>query len=198
MSTRSDRAAAAVGGMAIAAACVVGCAQTKEAAKDVASSAASVGSSAASVAGSAATSAGSAASSAATSVGSAASSAGSAAGSAASSGASAASSAATSVGSAASSAVSSVLNRAPEAVQEAPGKAAEKSGRNWWWIPIGIALAALLAGLLRKLRRSKSEPVKVAVQRAPEVKTTRVVTDPTPKQQASRRPVDDDRDRLND
>jgi phage-related protein len=187
MSTRLDRAAAAVGGMAIAAACVVGCAQTKEAAKDVASSAASVGSSAASVAGSAATSAGSAASSAATSVGSA-----------ASSGASAASSAATSVGSAASSAVSSVLNRAPEAVQEAPGKAAEKSGRNWWWIPIGIALAALLAGLLRKLTRRTAQSVNVAVQRAPEVKTTRVVTDPTPKQQASRRPVDDDRDRLND
>jgi hypothetical protein len=91
-----------------------------------------------------------------------------------------------------------VLNRAPEAVKEAPGKVAEKSGRNWWWIPIGIALAALLAGLLRMLTRRKSEPVKVAVQRAPEVKTTRVVTDPAPKQQTSRLPLDDDRDRLND
>jgi hypothetical protein len=94
--------------------------------------------------------------------------------------------------------VSSVLNRAPEAVKEAPDKAVEKSGRNWWWIPIGILLAALLAGLLRKLTRRTAEPVKVAVQRAPEVKTTRVVTDPAPKQQASRKPVDDDRDRLND
>jgi hypothetical protein len=91
-----------------------------------------------------------------------------------------------------------VLNRAPEAVKEAPGKAAEKSGRNWWWIPIGIALAALLAGLLRMLTRRKADPVKVAVQRAPEVKTTRVVTDPAPKQQGSRLPLDDDRDRLND
>jgi hypothetical protein len=38
--------------------------------------------------------------------------------------------------------------------------------------------------------------VKAAVQRAPEVKTTRVVTDPAPKQQTTRR-VDDDRDRHN-
>ena len=50
MNTRMNRAAAAVGGLAIAAACAVGCAETQEAAKGVASSAASVGSSAASVA----------------------------------------------------------------------------------------------------------------------------------------------------
>ena len=165
MNTRTNRAAAAVGGLAIAAACVVGCAETKEAAKDVASSAASVGSSAASVAGSAASSAGSAASSAASNASSVASSGASVAGSAASSGASVA-----------SSAVSSVLNRAPDAVKEAPGKAAEKTGWNWWWIPLGIALAALLAGLLRMFTRRKH--VEVAAQRAPEVTTTRVVTDP--------------------
>ena len=158
MNTRMNRAAAAVGGLAIAAACAVGCAQTQEAAKDVASSAASVGSSAASVAGSAASSAGSAASSVA------------------SSGASVAGSAASSGASVASSAVSSVLNRAPDAVKEGTGKAAEKTGWNWWWIPLGIALAALLAGLLRMLTRRKH--VEVAAQRAPDVTTTRVVTDP--------------------
>jgi hypothetical protein len=48
---------------------------------------------------------------------------------------------------------------------------------------VGIALAALLASLLRTLTRRKPEPVKVAAQRAPEVKTTRR--------------VDDDRDRHN-
>jgi hypothetical protein len=95
--------------------------------------------------------------------------------------------------------VSSVLNGAPEAVKEAPGKAitetTEKSGFKWWWIPIGIAIAGALAALLRSLTRRKPEPVKVAVQRAPEVKTTRVVTDP---KQTTRRPLDDDRDRRND
>ena len=176
MNTRTNRAAAAVGGLAIAAACVVGCAETKEAAKDVASSAASVGSSAASVAGSAASSAGSAASSAASNASSVASSGASVAGSAATSGASVAGSAASSGASVASSAVSSVLNRAPDAVKEAPGKATEKTGWNWWWIPLGIALAALLAGLLRMFTRRKH--VEVAAQRAPEVTTTRVVTDP--------------------
>jgi hypothetical protein len=92
-----------------------------------------------------------------------------------------------------------VLNGAPEAVKEAPGKAitetTEKSGFTWWWIPIGIAIAGALAALLRSLTRRKPEPVKVAVQRAPEVKTTRVVTDP---KQTTRRPLDDDRDRRND
>jgi hypothetical protein len=72
--------------------------------------------------------------------------------------------------------VSSALNRAPDAVKEAPGKAAEKTGWNWWWSPVGIALAALLAGLQRNFKRRKN--VDLAAQRAPEVKTTRVVTDP--------------------
>ena len=156
-----NRAAAAVGGLAIAAACAVGCAGTKEAAKDMASSAASVGSSAASVVSSGA----------------------SVAGSAASSGASVASSAVSSGASVASSVVSSVLDRAPETAKDAT-EATKKSGLKWWWIPIGIALAALLASLLRTLTRRKPEPAKVAVQRAPDVKTTRV--------------VDHDRDRRND
>ena len=106
MNTTWSRAAAAASGIAIAAAVVVGCSQTKDAAKDIASSASSAGSSAASAAGSAASSAASAA-------GTAASSAASAAGTAASSAASAAGSAASSAGSAASSVVSSVLNGAP-------------------------------------------------------------------------------------
>ena len=95
MNTKMARAAAGVGGLAIAAAFVVSCSQAKDATKDAMSSASSMGSSAASAAGSAASSAGSAASSAA-------SSAGSAASSAVSSGASAA-----------SSAVSSVVNGTP-------------------------------------------------------------------------------------
>ena len=150
MTTKMNRAAAAVGGLAIAAACAVGCAGTKEAAKDMASSAASVGSSAASVV---------------------------------SSGASVAGSAVSSGASVASSVVSSVLDRAPETAKDAT-EATKKSGLKWWWIPIGIALAALLASLLRTLTRRKPEPAKVAVQRAPDVKTTRV--------------VDHDRDRRND
>ena len=105
------------------------------------------------------------------------------AGSAASSGASVASSAVSSGASVASSVVSSVLDRAPETAKDAT-EATKKSGLKWWWIPIGIALAALLASLLRTLTRRKPEPAKVAVQRAPDVKTTRV--------------VDHDRDRRND
>ena len=170
MTTRLNRAAAAVGGLAIATACAVSCAGTQEAAKDIASSAASVGSSAASVVSSGASVAGSAVSSGASVAGSAASSGASVAGSAVSSGASAA-----------SSVVSSVLDRAPETAKDATE--ATKSGLKWWWIPVGIALAALLASLLRTLTRRKPEPVKVAAQRAPEVKTTRR--------------VDDDRDRHN-
>ncbi len=88
MNTRMARAAAAAGGLAIAAAFAVSCAATKEATKDAASSASSIGSSAASAAGSAASSA-------------------------VSSGASAASSAVSSGASAASSVVSSVLNGTP-------------------------------------------------------------------------------------
>ena len=95
MNTTMARAAAAAGGIAIAAAFAVSCSATKEATKDLASSASSVGSSAASAAGSAA------------------SSAASAAGTAASSAASAAGSAASSAGSAASSVVSSVMNGTP-------------------------------------------------------------------------------------
>ena len=106
MNSTMARAAAAAGGLAIAAAFAVSCSATKEAAKDAASSASSIGSSAASAAGSAASSAASAA-------GSAASSAASVAGSAASSGASVAGSAVSSGASVASSVVSSVLNGAP-------------------------------------------------------------------------------------
>ena len=199
MNTKLTRAAAAVGGLAITAAFAVSCAETKDAAKDMASSAASVGSSAASAAGSAVSSGASAAGSAASSAGSAASSVASSgasvAGSAASSGASVAGSAASSGVSAASIVVSSVLKGAPDA---APGKAVaaeavEKTSSKWWWIPVGIALAALLAGLMRMLTRRKPEPVKVAVDRAPEVKTTRVVKDPAPKGR-----VTDERDKLND
>jgi len=192
MTTRLNRAAAAVGGLAIAASFAVSCAATKEAAQDVASSAASVGSSAASVVSSGASVAGSAASSGASAAGSAvssgasvassaATSGASVAGSAVSSGASVASSAVSSGASVASSVVSSVLDRAPETAKDATE--ATKSGLKWWWIPVGIALAALLASLLRTLTRRKPEPVKAAVQRAPEVKTTRR--------------VDDDRDRHN-
>lgn len=68
MNTTMARAAAAAGGLAIAAAFAVSCSATKEATKDLASSASSVGSSAASAAGSAASSAGSAASSVVSSV----------------------------------------------------------------------------------------------------------------------------------
>lgn len=41
----------------------------------------------------------------------------------------------------------------------------------WWWIPVGLAVAALLAGLVRLLRRRPVEPapVKIAAQRVPEV-----------------------------
>ena len=199
MNTKLTRAAAAVGGLAITAAFAVSCAETKDAAKDMASSAASVGSSAASAAGSAGSSGASAAGSAASSAGRAASSVASSgasvAGSAASSGASVAGSAASSGVSVASSVVSSVLKGAPDA---APGKAVaaeavEKTSSKWWWIPVGIALAALLAGLMRMLTRRKPEPVKVAVDRAPEVKTTRVVKDPAPKGR-----ITDERDKLND
>ena len=95
MNTRMARAAAAAGGLAIAAAFAVSCSATKEAAKDAASSASSAVSSGASAAGSAVSSGASAASSAV------------------SSGASAASSVASSGASAASSAVSSVVNGAP-------------------------------------------------------------------------------------
>jgi len=101
MNTRMARAAAAAGGLAIAAAFAVSCSQAQEATKDIASSASS-----------AAGAAGSAASSAASVAGSAASSVGSAACSVASSAASGASSAVSSGASAASSAVSSAVEGA--------------------------------------------------------------------------------------
>lgn len=117
MNTRMARAAAGVGGLAIAAAFAVSCSATKDATKEALSSASSIGSSAASAAGSAASSAASAAGSAASSIGSAASSAASsgasAASSVASSAASGASSAVSSGASAASSAVSSVVSGTP-------------------------------------------------------------------------------------
>ena len=75
MNTRMARAAAGVGGLAIAAAFAVSCSATKEATKDAMSSASSMGSSAASAAGSAVSSGASAASSVASSGASAASSA---------------------------------------------------------------------------------------------------------------------------
>ncbi len=116
MNTTMARAAAGVGGLAIAAAFAVSCSATKEATKDAVSSASSIGSSAASAAGSAVSSGASAASSAVSSGASVASSAvssgASAAGSAVSSGASVASSAVSSGASAASSAVSSAVEGA--------------------------------------------------------------------------------------
>jgi bacteriorhodopsin len=65
--------------------------------------------------------------------------------------------------------VSSALNRAPDA---APGKTVaaetvEKTSSKWWWIPVGVAVAALLAGVMRMLTRRKPEPVKVAANPAP-------------------------------
>ena len=93
MNTRMARAAAAAGGLAIAAAFAVSCSQAQEATKDIASSASSAAGAAGSAASSAASAAGSVASSAASGASSAASSAASGASSAASSGASAASSA---------------------------------------------------------------------------------------------------------
>nr|WP_313674151.1 hypothetical protein [Mycolicibacterium sp.] len=97
MNTRMARAAAAAGGLAIAAAFAVSCSQATEATKDIAASASSAAGAAGSAASSAAGAAGSAASSAAGAAGSAASSVASGASSAVSSGASAASSAASSV-----------------------------------------------------------------------------------------------------
>ena len=93
MNTRMARAAAAAGGLAIAAAFAVSCSQAQEATKDIASSASSAAGAAGSAASSAASAAGSAASSVGSAAGSVASSVGSAASSVASSGASAASSA---------------------------------------------------------------------------------------------------------
>ena len=117
MNTRMARAAAGVGGLAIAAALAVSCSATKEATKDAMSSASSIGSSAASAAGSAVSSGASAASSVASSGASAASSVASsgasAASSVASSGASAATSAMSSGASAATSAMSSVMSGTP-------------------------------------------------------------------------------------
>jgi len=43
----------------------------------------------------------------------------------------------------------------------------------WWWIPVGVAVAALIAGLMRLLtRRRPEEPVTVAARPAPVVKPT--------------------------
>ncbi len=120
MNTRMARAAAGVGGLAIAVAFAVSCSATKEATKDAVSSASSIGSSAASAAGSAVSSGASAASSVASSGASAASSVASSGASAASSvvtsGASAASSVASSGASAASSVVSSVVVGTPTTI----------------------------------------------------------------------------------
>ncbi len=112
MNTRMARAAAAAGGLAIAAAFAVSCSQAQDATKDLASSASSAAGAAAGAASSAASAAGSAASSVGSAAGSVASSGASAAGSAAGSVASGASSAVSSGASAASSAVSSVVEGA--------------------------------------------------------------------------------------
>ncbi len=156
MNTTMTRVAAAVGGLAIATSVVVSCAETQDRAKDIASSAASAGSSAASAAASAGSSAASAA-------GSAVSSGASVASSIASSGASVAGSAASSGANVASSVVSSVLNGAPDAAasKAVAAETVEKTSSKWWWIPVGIGAAALLAGLMRLLTRRKAEPVKV-------------------------------------
>ncbi len=145
MNTTMTRVAAAVGGLAIATSVVVSCAETQDRAKDIASSAASAGSSAASAAGSAVSSGASVASSIA------------------SSGASVAGSAASSGANVASSVVSSVLNGAPDAAasKAVAAETVEKTSSKWWWIPVGIGAAALLAGLMRLLTRRKAEPVKV-------------------------------------
>jgi len=156
MNTTMTRVAAAVGGLAIATSVVVSCAETQDRAKDIASSAASAGSSAASAAGSAVSSGARVASSIASSGASVASSV-------ASSGASVAGSAASSGASVASSAVSSALNGAPDAAasKAVAAETVEKTSSKWWWIPVGIGAAALLAGLMRLLTRRKAEPVKV-------------------------------------
>lgn len=114
MNTRMARAAAAAGGLAIAAAFAVSCSQAQEATKDIASSASSAAGAAGSAASSAASAAGSAASSVGSAAGSVASSVGSAASSVASSGASAASSAASSAVSSGASAASSAMSSAVE------------------------------------------------------------------------------------
>ena len=115
MNTRMARAAAAAGGLAIAAAFAVSCSQAKEATKDIASSASSAAGAAGSAVSSGASAAGSAASSAAGAAGSAVSSGASAAGDAASSAASGASSVVSSGASAASSVVSSGASAASSA-----------------------------------------------------------------------------------
>lgn len=102
MNTRMARAAAAAGGLAVAAALAVSCSQAKEATRDAMSSASSIGASAASAAGSAASSGASVASSV---IGS---------------GVSVASSAVSSGVSAASSVVSSVVAGTPTTIN-APG-----------------------------------------------------------------------------
>ena len=64
-----------------------------------------------------------------------------------------------------------------------PGPEATTSAKSskWWWIPVGIAGLALLAGLGRLLRRKPgSEPVRVAAAHVPEVRT------PTPPPPAPR------------
>ena len=114
MNTRMARAAAAAGGLAIAAAFAVSCSQAQEATKDIASSASSAAGAAGSAASSAASAAGSAASSVGSAAGRVASSVGSAASSVASSGASAASSAASSAVSSGASAASSAMSSAVE------------------------------------------------------------------------------------
>jgi hypothetical protein len=95
--------------------------------------------------------------------------------------------------------VSSVLKGAPDAVpgQAVAAETVEKTSSKWWWIPVGIALAALLAGLMRLLTRRKAEPVKVAVSQAPEVRSTRptsVDKDSAPKKPTSRPRAADERD----
>ena len=134
MNTRMARAAAGVGGLASAAAFAVSCSATKDATKDVMSSASSIGSSAASAAGSAVSSGASAASSVASSGASAASSV-------ATSGASAASSVVSSGASAASSAVSSAAAAATTMNVPGVGEVALDGGTAGAWTRLGGAAA---------------------------------------------------------
>ncbi len=69
----------------------------------------------------------------------------------------------------------------------APGT--ESKSSRWWWIPVGIAVAALLAGLLRLLRRKpEPEPVRVAARPAP-APVQKVAPPPPPPRPVAKAPV---------
>ena len=68
---------------------------------------------------------------------------------------------------------------APSRTEPAAPEKSTKSSK-WWWIPVGLAIAALAAGLGRLLFRRKPEPVKVSTVRAPEVKRPTPPPPPAP------------------